>query len=107
MILALQKRIEELESRFSGGDPGQIVAVMPVRVIEHRIIAGYCGVCGKRYMPKLDLSGEVVGSHRVGIRLMSLIAYLAIKGRMRPVGGKMDKTDTSRHSRPPTKSSYS
>ena len=58
------------------------IPVMPVRVIEHRIIAGYCGVCGKRYMPKLDLSGEVVGSHRVGVRLMSLIAYLSIKSRM-------------------------
>ena len=58
------------------------IPVMPVRVIEHRIIAGYCGVCQKRYMPRLDLSEEVVGKHRVGVRLMSLVAYLAIKGRM-------------------------
>ena len=58
------------------------IPVAPVRVIEHRIVAGYCGVCQKRYMPRLDLTGEVVGNHRVGIRLMSLVAYLAIKGRM-------------------------
>ena len=64
--------------------PRQVIEipVAPVRVIEHRIVAGYCGVCQKRYMPRLDLSGEVVGKHRVGIRLMSLVAYLAIKGRM-------------------------
>ena len=33
----------------------------PVRIIEHVIIARRCGVCGKRYVPKVDLSGQVVG----------------------------------------------
>jgi hypothetical protein len=58
------------------------IPVVPARVIEHRFMARYCGVCGKRFTPRLDLSEEVVGSHRVGMRLMSLVAYLAIKGRM-------------------------
>jgi hypothetical protein len=58
------------------------IPVAPVRVIEHRMIARYCGVCKKTYMPKLDLSGEVVGTHRVGIGLMRLVAYLNSAGRM-------------------------
>lgn len=58
------------------------IPVAPVRIIEHRVIARYCGVCRKIYVPKLDLSGEVVGTHRVGIGLMSLVAYLSSAGRM-------------------------
>jgi len=58
------------------------IPIMPVSVIEHRVVARYCGVCRKSYVPKLDLSGEVVGRHRVGIRLMSLVSYLHIVGRM-------------------------
>ncbi|NIM06284.1 MAG: IS66 family transposase [Armatimonadetes bacterium] len=58
------------------------IPIVAVQVREHRFISRYCGVCGKRFTPKADLSHEVLGSHRVGIRLMSLVAYLAIKGRM-------------------------
>lgn len=54
----------------------------PVRIIEHRAIARYCGVCRKIHTPKLDLSGDVVGTHRVGIGLMSLVSYLHTVGRM-------------------------
>lgn len=54
----------------------------PVRIIEHVIIARRCGVCGKRYVPKVDLSGQVVGKHRVGIRLMSLIGHLYVDCRL-------------------------
>jgi transposase len=48
----------------------------PVRVIEHRIWSCWCGVCRKRVVSRPDLSGEVLGSHRMGIRLMSLVSYL-------------------------------
>lgn len=54
----------------------------PVRIIDHVVIARRCGVCGKRHIPKLDLSGEVVGKSRLGIRLMSLIADMATNSRM-------------------------
>lgn len=54
----------------------------PVRVIEHVVIARYCGVCGKRHIPKLNLSGQVVGKSRFGVRLMSLIAEMATNCRM-------------------------
>ena len=48
----------------------------PVRIVEHRIIRRKCGVCGTQCTPKLDLSCEVLGKSRVGVRLMSFIAYL-------------------------------
>ncbi len=67
--------------RLSGGwvhDHRQVIEIpeTPISVIEHVIIRRQCGVCGKRWTPSLDLSGEVVGKHRVGVRLMSLIGYL-------------------------------
>jgi len=58
------------------------IPLTPVRIVEHQVMAGYCGVCHKVYVPSIDLSGEVVGRHRVGINLMSLVAHLAIDGRM-------------------------
>jgi len=54
----------------------------PVRVIENILVARRCGVCGKRHIPKLDLSGQVLGQSRFGIRLMSVIASMAISCRM-------------------------
>lgn len=54
----------------------------PVRVIENILIARRCGVCGKRHIPTLDLSGQVLGQSRFGIRLMSVIASMAISCRM-------------------------
>lgn len=54
----------------------------PIRVIEHVLIARRCGVCGRRYIPKLDLSGQVVGKGRLGIKLMSVIADMATNCRM-------------------------
>jgi transposase len=54
----------------------------PVAVTEHRVLARYCGVCNKRCLPTLDLSQEVLGKHRVGVRLMSLIGWLSAVGRL-------------------------
>ena len=73
--------------RLSGGwvhSRRQVIEIpqTPVRVIEHELIARHCGVCGKRYIPKLDLSGEVVGNSRFGVRLMSLVADMATNARM-------------------------
>ncbi|MDO8588858.1 MAG: IS66 family transposase zinc-finger binding domain-containing protein, partial [Armatimonadota bacterium] len=53
----------------------------PVRIIEHQVFARRCGACGRVQIPKLDLSGDVLGRHRVGVRLMSLIAKLHIECR--------------------------
>jgi transposase len=54
----------------------------PVRVVEHQVIARRCGVCGRVHIPKLDLSKDVLGKHRVGVRLMSLIAKLHTECRV-------------------------
>jgi transposase len=54
----------------------------PVRIIKHVLLARRCGVCGKNYVPKLGPSDEVIGNMRIGPRLMSFIAMLAIAGRM-------------------------
>jgi transposase len=54
----------------------------PVRVIEHVLIARWCGVCGKRHIGKVDLSGQVVGKCRLGVRLMSVIADMATSCRV-------------------------
>ena len=54
----------------------------PVRIIEHRVFARRCGACGRVHIPKLDLSKDVLGRHRVGVRLMSLIAKLHIECRV-------------------------
>jgi transposase len=54
----------------------------PVTITEHQIVARYCGVCRKRCIPSVEFSSLVVGSHRVGVRLMSLIAWLHVVGRV-------------------------
>ena len=54
----------------------------PIKIIEHVLIARRCGVCCKDHIPKLGITDGVVGKCRVGPRLMSLIATLAISKRL-------------------------
>lgn len=54
----------------------------PIEITDHVLIARRCGVCGKVHIPKLGIADGVVGKQRVGPRLMSLIATLAIAKRM-------------------------
>jgi transposase len=54
----------------------------PIKIVDHVFIARSCGVCGKVHIPKLGIADGVVGKCRVGPRLMSLIATLAIAKRM-------------------------
>lgn len=58
------------------------VPVVPVEIIEHEIIARRCSKCHKDMVPKVDLSAEVLGKHRVSIGTMSLIATLREQGRL-------------------------
>lgn len=62
----------------------QVIEIpMPaVEIVEHKFYAHRCGYCGKTFVARADLSDQVVGKHRVGINLMSLIAYLSTAGRM-------------------------
>lgn len=54
----------------------------PVEITDHVLIGRKCGACGKVHIPKLGIADGVVGKQRVGPRLMSLIATLAIAKRM-------------------------
>lgn len=62
------------------------IPVAPVEVMEHRIMARHCGVCQRRQVARVDLSEEVVGQSRLGVRLMSLIGYLDTVCRL-PLSG--------------------
>lgn len=54
----------------------------PVEIIDHVIIARRCGVCEKDHIPTLSARDGVMGKARMGVRLTSLIATLAIAKRM-------------------------
>lgn len=62
----------------------QVIDIPPVtvQVTDHVVMARWCGVCQKRVLPSLDLSAQVVGQQRVGVRLMSLIASLKTVSRL-------------------------
>ena len=53
-----------------------------VEVVEHRFHTRWCGVCQKQVRSKSDLSSEALGKSRIGIRLMSLVAYLRTQSRL-------------------------
>ena len=73
--------------KLSGGwehDRRQVVDLpdAPVLVTDHVRIGRRCGVCGKRWIPKLELSGQVVEKCSFGVRLMSVIAAMSVLCRM-------------------------
>src|SRR3954469_6321984 len=59
----------------------------PIEVIEHRIIKRFCPHCRRWHAPSLDLTGQVLGQGRIGVRIASLVAFLALglRWRMRPI----------------------
>jgi transposase len=48
----------------------------PVEVIEHLIIKRFCPHCQRWHSPKLELTGQVLGQGRIGVRIAALIGYL-------------------------------
>jgi transposase len=54
----------------------ELPAPQPVEVIEHQVIKRWCPHCQKWHSPQLDLSGQVLGRGRMGLRIASLVAYL-------------------------------
>jgi transposase len=80
-------RCPDCGRQLSGGWTQRVRQVIdipfaPYSVTEHRMTGHYCGVCAKRRVASPDLSGVVVGRHRVGVRLMSLVGYLSEVCRM-------------------------
>lgn len=54
----------------------------PVEVTEHQLFRSWCARCQKWHHAHIDLSGQVVGRGRMGVRIASLIAYLSTCMRM-------------------------
>ncbi|NJN17336.1 MAG: IS66 family transposase [Oscillochloris sp.] len=50
----------------------------PVEVIEHQVIKRFCPSCQRWHSPTLDLTGQVFGQGRIGVRVASLIAFLSL-----------------------------
>jgi transposase len=48
----------------------------PIEVTEHVVYHGWCSQCGTWREAPLDVSGEVIGQGRMGVKLTSVIAYL-------------------------------
>ena len=48
----------------------------PIEVTEHVVYHGWCSQCGTWREAPVDVSGEVIGHGRMGVKLTSVIAYL-------------------------------
>ena len=57
------------------------LALPPVEIIEHQYVERVCPLCGKRWTPRVELAGQVVGQSRLGVNLTSLIVTLREVGR--------------------------
>lgn len=63
----------------------EVIDVPPpslVQITEHRIFKGWCAGCQKWHEAPVDLHAEVLGQGRIGIRLLSMIAYLRTSLRL-------------------------
>jgi hypothetical protein len=63
----------------------QVIELPPpptVEVIEHQLYKGWCPRCEKWHHSHVDLSAQVIGQSRMGVRIASLIAYLRTSLRM-------------------------
>jgi transposase len=54
----------------------------PVEVIEHQVVKRWCPCCRAWRSPKLDLSGQVIGQGRIGVRIAGLVVYLRTQLRL-------------------------
>lgn len=63
----------------------QVIELPPpqsVEVTEHQLYKSWCPRCEKWHQAHLDLSTQVIGQSRMGVRIASLIAYLRTTLRM-------------------------
>jgi hypothetical protein len=63
----------------------QVIQILPpqVRIMDHVIIARRCGVCGRRWLPKLTAEViEAQGQRRLGVSVQGLVATLHISCRI-------------------------
>lgn len=76
----------------------ELPPAQPVEVIEHQVIKRYCPACRRWQRPGLDLSGQVVGQGRMGVRIASLVAYLRTELRLpiRAIAGYLETVHSLR-----------
>jgi len=91
VVFHTQDHCPDCNHELSGGwehSRRQVIEVppTPIRIIDHVVVGRYCAYCKKRCLPSLDLSDQVIGRHRIGIGLMSLIGYLRSECRL-PING--------------------
>jgi transposase len=62
----------------------EVIDLPPIQAIrsQHQVYARRCPTCRKDVVAKLDLSGQVIGQQRFGVRLMTHVAYLKSVGRV-------------------------
>lgn len=68
--LALRRQVIELPSP------------QPVEVTEHQLFKSWCPRCCRWHQAHVDLSTQVIGQSRMGVRIASLISYLRTSLRM-------------------------
>jgi transposase len=72
----------ECASRLGGGSRArrrQVIEIAPpppVEVTEHVVYHGWCSQCQKWREAPVDVSAEVLGQGRLGVKITSLLAYL-------------------------------
>jgi transposase len=87
-VVHAYERCPDCDYRLSGETVDRVRQVidlpepLPVEVIEHRVLKRYCPACECFKTPPLDLTGQVLGQERLGVRLASLVSYLRITLRM-------------------------
>ncbi len=54
----------------------------PVEITEHRLRKRHCPACDRWWTPRVDFGGQVLGQGRLGVRLVSVIAYLRQSARL-------------------------
>lgn len=87
-VLHAYDRCPDCSYRLSGETVDRVRQVIelpeprPVEVTEHRLIKRYCPACECFKTPPLDLSGEVLGQGRMGVRVASVVSYLRITLRL-------------------------
>jgi transposase len=81
------RRCPDCGAPLAGGTPKRTrevieVPLAPVAVTEHVYLERRCPDCGRRCVPPPELAGVVCGQSRLGIGLVSLIAYLREEARL-------------------------
>jgi transposase len=58
------------------------ITPVPASITEHVYLERCCPGCGRRWTPRVELAGQVVGQSRLGVGLVSLIATLRSAWRL-------------------------